>query len=208
MRHHGHTLSLIKKNARQHQPLRVFFHAPDRRNPTAANHPCPHIRSPANRRYMTRGTSPDCTRLHPAPHASALSRETALSPLSSRAATAAPNITRRLPANFPPSAPSTPRRRENVSNVSTVTNRKKNSTLARNTPSCPCTLLKPEKTPVNPAVTGVFLYAARPGTRHTPAHPPKHTTQTRQTPRKFRYNQHKPGKPASPTTAPRPRKPP
>ena len=67
----------------------------------------------------------------------------------------------------PPSDPSGLTPPQKCTNVSTVTNRNKNSALPMNAPSSPYTLLNHEKRPSTPAVAGVFLCAGQmPSRRH------------------------------------------
>ena len=73
----------------------------------------------------------------------------------------------------PPSDPSGLTPPQKCTNVSTVTNRNKNSALPMNAPSSPYTLLNHEKRPSTPAVAGVFLCAAQ--RSPTPRHPPQQT---------------------------------
>lgn len=75
----------------------------------------------------------------------------------------------------PPSDPSGLIPPQKCTNVSTVTNRNKNSALPMNAPSSPYTLLNHEKRPSTPAVAGVFLCAAQ--RSPTPRHPPQQTRQ-------------------------------
>ena len=89
--------------------------------------------------------------------------------------------TRPLAATFSrnPGLPVSTNRHENIPNVSSVTNRNKNSALPGNTPSCAYTLLNHEKRPSTPAVAGVFL-SPRPAQtrRHTEPAQPGTTPQT------------------------------
>ena len=76
----------------------------------------------------------------------------------------------------PPSDPSGLIPPQKCTNVSSVTNRNKNSALPMNAPSSPYTLLNHEKRPSTPAVAGVFLCAAQ--RSPTPRHPPATNAQT------------------------------